>query len=402
MKKPFLLLIFSGSAAVGWLMHGGVPARGEEHAGKIAEARSPQQKLDKVKRLSAREKEFQDFTKRIPILSDAERHSFGDNLGAEDRGKLIETILKEGNPNRLSNESRSIIESILTIWVTKDFDGAWAWSQRLFPDAYRRYIAGNILDKLAKGDLTRALNLHMEMIAIDPKFSSRVPSLALSQAAGKSAGEFLTILNQIPPHGSGNSGGCEFARDFDFQLAADGISRLLKHKELPSEFPRNIVKAWAERDPDAAFAWLTLKDEIGGGGSFRVLLDEIEKQGNPGAASAWVVGKLEESESSRQKILSGMVNATSANITGVINALPDSSSSDRFLTELFAVQTRHYLHDFATTLPRMSSPRVRLEAFAQAKKDGVSLAGRFPETAYQTWGITKEQFDAIFPPTEGH
>lgn len=399
MKKPFLLLIFSGSAAVGWLMHGGVPARGEEHAGKIAEARSPQQKLDKVKRLSAREKEFQDFTKRIPILSDAERHSFGDNLGAEDRGKLIETILKEGNPNRLSNESRSIIESILTIWVTKDFDGAWAWSQRLFPDAYRRYIAGNILDELAKKDLTRALDLHLEMSATDSKFRSDAPLLALEETAGKSASEFLDILGKIPPSGGG-SRGFDFAKDFDFQKAAEGVNALLKkQKDIPDQFPSNFIKVWAERDPDAAFAWLSPENETGCN-SFRYLLEGIEKQGIPGAASAWVAGKLEESENSRKLIVKGMCSATPANIAGVVKALPDSKSVDRFLSELFIEQSHYYPHDFATTLDRMSSPQVRLETFEKVKKNGVGLTRKISEAEYQKWGVTKQQFETIFPPPE--
>jgi hypothetical protein len=402
MKKLCLMLILLASVAVGWLAHGSGSVIGLRQTGKNLQDRSPLRKSSPNKIRNSRENEFQDFTKRIPLLSDTERNSFCENLAPQDRGALIETILKEANPKRLSHEIRSIIDDILTLWVTEDFDKAWAWSQRLSPDAYRIYIAGEILGKLAKKNLTHALALHLEMSAIDPKFCSRVPSLALAKAAGRSAGEFLSILGQIPPHSGSGSGGCEFGKDFDFQQAADGISALLKkHEELPNAFPRNIVSAWAKLDPDAAFAWLTLEDEIGGGGSFRQLLEGIENQGNPGAASAWVASKMEESESSRKKILSGIVHGTAADIAGIVKALPDSNSSDRFLTDLFAVQTRHYLHDFANTLPRMSSPEVRLEAFAQAKKNGVSLAGRFPETAYQTWGITKEQFDAIFPPTKG-
>ncbi len=138
------------------------------------------------------------------------------------------------------------------------------------------------------------------------------------------------------------------------------------------------------------------------GNCFSDLLEGIEKQGIPEAASAWVASKIEESESSRQLIVEGMSNASAASINGIVKAQANSNSSDRFLTELFVNQCQYYPHDFTTTLSGMSSTQARLEAFAQVKKAGADLTEEITETQYQAWGVTKQQFEAIFPPTAEH
>jgi hypothetical protein len=97
-----------------------------------------------------------------------------------------------------------------------------------------------------------------------------------------------------------------------------------------------------------------------------------------------------------------MSNAPAASINGIVRALANPNTSDRFLTELFINQCNSYPCDFTTTLPGMSSPQARLQALAQAKKAGVNLVEEITEAEYQTWGITKQQFEVIFPPTAKH
>jgi hypothetical protein len=156
-----------------------------------------------------------------------------------------------------------------------------------------------------------------------------------------------------------------------------------------------------ERDPDAAFAWLA-SEKQNSILSFNQLLEGIEKQGIPGAASAWAAGKIEESESSRKSVIDGMYYAEAAAINGIVKALPNTNSSDRFLTELLIVKPKDRRADLTPMLGGMSSPQARLEAFSQVKKQGHQLSNNITQNQYQAWGVTQQQFEAIFPPTTQH
>jgi hypothetical protein len=401
MKKPFLLLIFVGSVGLGWVGHQGVSAMSPQSAAQPSQSRHSERKTNSKRPHDTHEKEMRAFARQFPLLDYHEQETFSEKLAPSDRGALLEAMLKEGSPSGFKHEQCCLLYSVLSIWVAEDGDGAWAWCQQLTPEASRRFMTGEVLDELAKKDLNKALALHLKLHATDPKFNSDVPLIALEATTTKSARDFLEVLNKIPLRGGGTRN-FSFAKDFDFQQAADGVTALLARQHaLPDEFPMNFIKSWAERDPDAALAW-TKPENQRGGNSFQYLLEGIENQGIPGAASAWVARKIVESEGTRRLIINGMIGASAANIDGVVKALPDQDHSDRFLTELFAEQTRETPGIYYTALQAMSSPQVRLEAFAQAKKDGVNLAKHITESEYKSWGITKPQFDAIFPPTTGN
>jgi hypothetical protein len=400
MKKRFLCLIFVGCVPLGWLARGGVSPQNPPQAIQASQTRR-EGKTAPRQTSTTREAEFLAFAKRLPPLTNAEGHEFNKNLTPQDRGLLLETLLKEGNPSGLKYEGHSAISSILEIWVNEDFEGAWTWSQQLTNDTSRRFMMGKILDQLSRKDLTRALALHLEMHAADPKFESDAPLFALEATTPKSASDFINLLNKIPLHGGGTED-FDFAKDFDFQQAAVGTSELLKKQnQLPDEFPMNFIKAWGERDPDAAFAWLA-SEKHNNKFSFNELLEGIEKQGIPGAASTWAAGKIEESESSRKSVIDGMYHAQSAAINGIVKALPNTNSSDRFLTELLIAKSKGGTVDLKPMLSGMSSPQARLEAFSQVKKQGHNLSNKITQNQYQAWGVTQQQFEAIFPPTTQH
>jgi hypothetical protein len=243
MKKRFLCLIFVGCVALGWLARGGVSPQNPPQAIQASQT-APEGKTALRQTSTAREAEFLAFAKRLPPLNNAEGHEFNKNLTPQDRGLLLETLLKEGNPSGLKYEGHSAISSILRIWVNEDFEGAWTWSQQIANDTSRRFMMGKILDQLSRKDLTRALALHLEMHAADPKFTSDAPLIALEATTPKSASDFINLLNKIPLHGGGTRD-FDFVKDFDFQQAAAGASALLKKQnQLPDEFPMNFIKVW--------------------------------------------------------------------------------------------------------------------------------------------------------------
>jgi hypothetical protein len=404
MKKHYFALIFISSVALGWLSRGSVSATNPPQIFKTSRTRT-EQKTETAGTNNVREAEFLAFAKRVSTHDYSENDAFAKNLVPKDRGALIKTLLVEGDPSGLSHEGSAMIDSILHTWVADDFEGAWDWSKQITDDTFRRFIAGEILDQVIWKDPARAMALHLEMKATDSKFQSSVPGIALQAAGRKSASEFLDVLSKIPLHGGGSTRP-DFARDFDFQQAAAGISALLRiQNKLPDEYPRGFVGAWAERDPDAAFAWGVSESESLQF-RFNEFLEGIEKQGIPGAASAWVVGKIEESESSRAFFRFHMAHAPVASLNGVVKAWANSNSSDRFLTELLLARYEDAgSHFFSTALTGMSSPQVRLEAIAQMKKAGLdftSQAEQATDIQYQAWGLTKQQLQATVIPTVKH
>jgi hypothetical protein len=401
MKKRSCILIFFGSITLGFMIHRVIPAENLRQTAQTSSAR--QELATKADRANdARQAKFKNLAKQFATMESDDVDAYCANIAPQERGSFLETLLREEDPSGYSSQSYWMIDKILGIWATEDYEGAWIWSQQITNDAYRRYISAKLLAELAENDPTRALNESIEISAEDPKFHSSVGLHLLNKAASKSAGDFNEVLAKLPLSDISCDSGFEFAKDFDFKKAADGTSALLrKQKELPAAFPHNFLTTWGERDPDAAFAWYATAKK-GRQINFQYLLDGIEKQGISGATSAWIVGKIEESEKFRGVIIEGLCQDYGYYINRVTKALPDSKSSDHFLTEILVKQSQSGEVDFATMLDGMSSPQVRLEALSKVKKDGWYSRGKISETQYQAWGVTQQQFEAILPPAKKH
>ncbi len=352
---------------------------------------------------NVREAEFQALAKKLPTLSDEDRKVYYKNLAPGDRAALVGNLIKESDPSGRSDNLDCLLTSIIEIWVNEDFEGAWAWSLKLENDSSRRYMVGMLLDQLDKKDPARALDLYVEVASNSGFIGSNVPYHALTGVTLSDANNFIDFLGKMPLAKGGGANGlvdCEFAKDFDFQRAADGTLDLQrKNNELPKPFPSNFIEAWAERDPNAAFAWLANLQQVNSPYfTFDDLLEGIEKKGIPGDASAWVAKKIEQSETFRKVIIEKMAYSSPAKINGVTMTLSDSSSRDRFLTDLLVSGHRSSNCNFINLLSEMSSPQARLEAFSQIKNDGTYLSYKILQTQYQAWGITRQQIEAIFPP----
>ena len=391
MKKRHFVLLFASSLVAGWAWRS---ATSSNDLPQSAQA-SPTRLRPKMARTPARSERLEQFSK----FTFNEQMNFCNNALSQDRAALVELLLHDGDPSGLVWESRTMIDIMIEAWVKEDFTSAWAWCQQLTCVTWKRYIAGELLDLLAEKDFTLALNLHLEMSAADSLFDSSIPDRALANAATKSASDFLDVLGKFPDRNS-NSIEANFARDFDFKQTAEGVNALLrKQKKLPPEFPYNFIETWGERDPDAAFDWLvSLGRDSDCDADLDSLLEGLGKQGIPGATSNWVAGKIEESVTSRSVIAQGLTNASSAMIQDIQKALPSSESSDRFMTELFLEQCKVGPSNYSASLAAMSSPQVRINAFLRAKKEDHDLNREANELRYEDFGVTRQQFEEIFPP----
>jgi hypothetical protein len=399
MKKQSFALTFIGSITLGWLTRSGVSAVNVMPVAKTSLTQPERtSRIDQTK--NTREAEFKTFIKRVPTLSDEDRVAFSKNLAPQDRAILIENLLDEGDPSGNSYDFDLMIDSIIEIWATEDFEGAWVWTQKLAKDSYRRSISGQLINILEKKDPNRALALFSEVGADGYFIPTEVPQLALIAATRRNASDFIELLGKLPVHKSGMTlanPDCEFAKDFDFQQAVKGATAMAEsRKQFPNIFPSNFIKAWAERDPDAAFACLADNLKFFPC-HFDGLLDGVEKN-SAQSMPTWVVGKMAESETYRKIIVEEISFLNSANcISGILEAMTDSANRDRFLTDVAISASKYSNLDFTKTFSEMSSPQVRLEALSKIKIVGWHVSERISEEQYQAWGVTKQQVVALVP-----
>ncbi len=401
MKARWTPLIFAAGLGAGWLIFGG-GTRESAEAAKNKSAAPVVRKSEAPTVTSPHESKFHTFAKELPKLSEDEREAFTKSLTPGDRAAAIEAMLDQAGPDGIPVVTHSMIVQILMTWASEDFDGAWAWARQVESDGDRKFVASQILDVCGGKDPDRALALHLEMAAEDPDFSSSAPLDILQKAASKDAASYLDLLGKLP-FGKGVRGrAMDFAADFDFQQAADGLTDLKKRHDrgYPSAFATNFLASWASRDVDAAYAWFAKNPDPFFYENFCSLLEGIEKLGVPGASYAWAADKLNEPGPARDAMIQSLMHPRSSrgltDINFIAQAMPDAASRDSFLSDVMTIMrgTRGEIAiEFIYVLSQMSTPAVRMETFRQLGKNSLLRVAKIPDAQLQQWGLTRQQIE---------
>jgi hypothetical protein len=402
MKAHLALIIFAAGLGAGWLIFGGGARESSEVAGKKSAAPVVREREARPVTIQDDAK-FRSFAKELPNLSDGEQKAFKKSLAPGDRAAVLNALLAQAGRDGIPWQSKPMISEILKTWAGEDFNGAWAWYRRIESDASRKFVASHLLDELVSQDADRAFALHLEIAAENPDFISSVPEHFLHKAASKDAVAYLDFLGKLPSSKSCFGNKVDFAKDFDFQQAAEGVQALKKKHggELPV-FATNFLYSWAEQDADAAYAWFAKTEpdktsdpfsEGSGLGSFSDLLEGIEKQGGPGASHVWLAEKLNESGTARDEIgrlLSSFHDPVIIN--GIAKAMPDVASRDRFLDDVVTKSgASNAAVEFSYVLAQMSSPAVRLDSL---HRWGNRLnPANISDCQLQQWGLTRQQVE---------
>ncbi|MES2921181.1 MAG: hypothetical protein V4819_06535 [Verrucomicrobiota bacterium] len=398
MKARWALIFFATGLGAGWLIFGGGLRASAQFAGNNSAA-SVVRKREARPVKSPHEAKFRSFAKELPSLSEEEMEAFKKSLAPGDRPAAVDALLAQAGPYGLPGEVTNMISEILKTWAGEDFDGAWDWCRRIESDANRNFIASELLDQLVDKDPDRALALHLEMVAEGTGFDSRILFELLRQVTTKDAASFLNFLGKLPSDYNDQEMPVEFAADFNFQQAADGIVALRKNQKAPIQIlPNNLLSSWATRDADAAYAWFSKNGNLPRE-NFGNLLEGIEKQGNPGASYSWAADKINEPGCRWETMIHALADIRSDENTSVINgiaqAMPDTANRDRFLGDV--VMMNHLANPVAHygyALTQMSSPTARLETFQRlGKANKLFDAENIPDTQLQQWGITRQQVE---------
>jgi hypothetical protein len=390
----------------GWLIHGETKLQGQPLLAKsqVQSERKHEKKIAKAKTNN----KWQAFATQFSKIGPEERDALQKKIAPQDRLAAIEALLGQGGPKGFAGDIKESINHLLGAWAEENFEVAWAWVQQLKGEGTKNFVARILLEKLADMDPDRALSLYLERVQTNPDFESRVPDKVLAGAALKNAAEFLKFAGKIG-FSSPRGHSCDFAKDFDFQLVADGIPTLegRKRGEILSGFPRNFYDVWAERDREAAFKSFT-GGELDLSYDFYYFLRGLESHNPPEGVWKWAAEKIQESEVSSKAIRSGLANVQAVSFNGIIQALPDVASRDQFLMQI-ALEggVIHFGNEVPSiAISAMSSAQVRLEAFSKMHQMGIEKSSgqlhiaTITDADLQAWGITRQQVTAIFSATE--
>jgi hypothetical protein len=288
------------------------------------------------------------------------------------------------------------MEKILRQWTDKSFDEAWAAAQKCQNPDLRAFMLQSIIERLAEKDPERAVTLEAEEKLANPQFrTAAVPVLQKSKLK-VGAAEYVESIKRFPLERTSGGSDEEFADDFDFKLAADGITALKKANKGkgPSSFPTNFMQEWAKKDPQAAFDWWAANPTLLFN-DLNTVLAGIETN-SPGATTALLVEKLQDPSVPRKKLVEELVSIDVEDlmprVNSIASAMPDARTADAFLSDVFVAESEGVVEASAFALNSMSSPDARLDALrAMAAKHENVEVGEVTDEQLQAWGITRQQ-----------
>lgn len=397
MKKWWCLLILAVALAFAWMIY-----RSNDLAGTTDAASSPNVKTVRTReRRVAESVNWRDFGRRAMEFSDEERGAFAKNLESKDRIRAMETLVEQAERDGLASHIKLMMEAILRDWANEDFDAAWSWIQQRTEATSRRFVMEVLLATLVPRNPERALALYLQEKEEYLDFDSSVPFSLLAAKTRDGADGFIDLFSKLPMGDGISLGTMEFAMDFDFQLAADGVVAAMKDREnmRPPVFPENFFKQWAMQDSEAAFVWWTANGSLPGNNWIELIIG-VEKSSTPEAAGEWAADKWEGAEASREEMIRELTATTGRNnsiIQTIAESMSDRSVRDQFLTDILV---KSHSSDPASTyqfaVPGISTPQARLETFRKMKAAGKSIDGESLTENHQAWGLTREQIDLIF------
>lgn len=408
MKKPWAIgVAFASGALLGWGLRGGGQGGIQQ-----AEAAQSAPKREERPAKTPHDAKWVNFGKQVGRFSEQEKQDFLKKLEPKDRFKALLAIVSQGGPSGLHYQLRNLATSILRDLAKEDFEETWEASLAVENDGIRRYLLQELLDLHADSNPEQAFALYLECVADDPMLSSRAPSKMAELKAAEGTRAFLDFWAKFPAVDSASRyvTDATFAEDFDFRLVAEEFER---SKAIRRPFSlKNFTSEWTKRDPEGAYDYLKM-GELHNGADWQANANDwsglfvgLEARVGLAESSAWVVEKLEDPNEPREKVIEGIVRAAfdplsnqmnSARVLNIAQAMPDTGSRDRFLTELVTQAGFHSVERFSFAFKELSTSEARLNALKELHtKNPSASSGSLPDSLLITWGVTRQQVDAVW------
>ncbi len=197
----------------------------------------------------------------IAILTNEPLRTIGDygDWDFADLKALIDGLLEKSDPlDGLRHPFRGVLDQVIRELAKRDLEGTLAWIDGKFP-AQRFEFYQSIIGQVM-GDRSPLEKLgFFEAHGFEPnEISGYAATLMFSQNIRPMDTEIAIALQSknVPRDDGllGGGGNCQFAPDFDYSEFARATLTQIKTNggRLPSSFPINFMKSWAQESPQEA------------------------------------------------------------------------------------------------------------------------------------------------------
>lgn len=343
----------------------------------------------------------------IPLASDySGRDKWLENLPTGDLAGLIAGLCEEIGPDGLEYQDKSLLENALKKWWADDREGAIAWLMNLPAGAMKRYLMKDVLAKLLKDDIGRALAMSETFQTEDPKwvhaeFHDKHVGLLIAKAWETPAASAEGMLDLYSQLSRGNAyAGSDLGRypeNFDFRKFVDGVAA--QHaidKKHPTGMPTDVLEGWARVDPQAAAQWFLDSAEKGSEIPFQKwdnIAKAVATKNGPQAYHEWAADIISQATAGQRKVILQSVGDQDA--MGIVSSLDDIGLGDHILATMARKNsgTAGATAQTIDFLAKISTPEARLQAI---KEDGSQYRWwmkKYPldASSWQKLGLTQDQ-----------
>lgn len=408
-RGPILIALVLLACAGGWQM---LRTRTEPKVAPTA-VQSPKARpaRDRVvaSTVEQRMAKWDDLFKQVDRWSVQQIRDFPKTLKPSERMATLEALAVKFGPERIDNHGNWAVQMILRQWAEENFDDAWESCQQGLEGKVRGQLLGILVDILAKTDPQRALDLYSKAAKEERSITCELPMKLLIERAASGTETYLDLIDRLPFVETGGGNSLVFAEGFDFQKVSNRYRELIATNppiDTPGALPSNFLRAWAERDPDAAYAdWLNrgplFFDNLSG------LYEGVKTAVGEDAAAEWMAARLGESAGARERVITELaimgVREKQADIIRMAGHFPEGDARDGFFTEiLVAGGVRDPFDRYPELVAELSTPAALLETSRQmAAHRKVPDIDNMTDVQLQSWGVTREQLKAIFEKPTG-
>lgn len=390
-----LVVAFVAGAGAGWVLK---PA---PTATPPADAKSGERV---VKRARLQTSERAAAVRRwIDRLESERAEEIAGEIPADELAPLLESVMASMWGSLGRGEVKRL-EALVGEWARRDRESALVWARSL-PHAKQREVGLAIIaGTVAHDDPQAAFEIYSQIEAVTIDYTPTVffdmMRTVFQEATGEGVEAILDLVKRTPRNERGGMGlfEVEYPDGFDFSGLLDGLSELTSQNRSGIRRPlelNNPIGAWAVRDPDAAFAYVTERVSEGNHVRWGTLTYKLGKEWGTVEADEWVAAQLVAQRPEMQLAL--LRETDLAHSPGIlrryISRIPDEEAAMNFRQQVvaFAAESRHpgpYL-EILNDIPEAAKRVALVETLR-----GVTDPG-YLRHLMTTWGVPPERISEV-------
>jgi hypothetical protein len=186
-------------------------------------------------------------------------------ISEADYPELLNELIGRAGLTGLDPNERRVLDKLIYAWYAVNPDAALRWLLALSNQTDVNKLLSTLIGNVACKDLDRAIAL-AERYGVAQGRDLLMSEAWVSHLGMLNTKDYLRVAGLFI-HMHGWVSGCpiEYAPDFDFRQALDGLAKMqagLETGTAISFMPPNILSEWAKRDWDAAYEWVLSEKKV--------------------------------------------------------------------------------------------------------------------------------------------